>query len=435
MTERYKMISVNELKTRITDSDSLEKLAWLYCCDEKTAESHAQRYLHVLKGLEETFGTHESAAFFSAPGRTEIGGNHTDHQHGCVVAGSVNIDMIAAAGPNTCNKIRLKSEGYDLCEVSLNDLEKRPEEEGTSVSILRGVCKAFEERGAELSGLDLYVTSNVPGGSGISSSAAFETLLGTVINELFMGENKTDSIEIAKIGQWVENVYFGKPCGLMDQMASSVGGVIGIDFKDPSAPIVKKIEFNLKKAGLSLCIINSGADHSDLTDEYAAVPAECRAVAEACGYEYLRDVPTALFYEKLPEIRKTCSDRAILRAIHFFDENERAQQEAEAIETHDYTRFLELVKESGHSSWEYLQNITPAGETHHQAVALTIALAKEALKGKGAVRVHGGGFAGTVQAFVPEEMTEEFIERMETVLGKGSCFNMAIRPAGGIRIL
>ena len=429
------MISVNEIRSRIRKREALEKLAWLYCCDEKTAESHVERYLHALNGLEESFGIHECAALFSAPGRTEIGGNHTDHQHGCVVAGSVNIDMIAAVGPNTCRKIRLRSEGYEQCEISLDDLAKRTEEEGTSASILRGVCKAYEERGAELSGLDVYVISSVPGGSGISSSAAFETLLGTVINELFMWGKKTDAIEIAKIGQWAENVYFGKPRGLMDQMASSAGGIISIDFKDPSAPAVKKIEFDLKKAGLSLCIINSGADHADLTDEYAAVPEECRAVAEACGCEYLRDVPEELFYEKLPVIRKLCSDRAILRAIHFFDENERAKQEAEAIENREYTRFLELVKESGHSSWEYLQNITPAGEIHHQAVALTIALAKKALQGKGAVRVHGGGFAGTVQAFVPEEMTEEFIAKMETALGRGSCFNMAIRPAGGIRIL
>ncbi|MCR4951897.1 MAG: galactokinase, partial [Solobacterium sp.] len=256
------MISVSELKDQIKEKGFLEKMSWLYCCDETEARNHTERYLHVLEGLKETFGRHECAALFSAPGRTEIGGNHTDHQHGCVVAGSVNIDMIAATGPNACGKIRLKSEGYEPCEVSLDDLEKKPEEEGTSVSILRGTCRAFAERGANLSGLDLYVTSNVPGGSGISSSAAFETLLGTVINELFMKENKADSIEIAKIGQRVENEYFGKPCGLMDQMASSVGGVIAIDFKDPSSPVVKKIGFDLKKAGLALCIINSGADHS-----------------------------------------------------------------------------------------------------------------------------------------------------------------------------
>lgn len=429
------MISENELRNKITENETLKKLAWLYCCDESTAAEHAQRYNHVLNGLNETFGTHESAALFSAPGRTEIGGNHTDHQHGCVVAGSVNIDMIAAVGPNTFGQIRLKSEGYEPCAVSLDDLAKKTEEEGTSISILRGTCKAFAERGAVLSGLDIYVTSNVPGGSGISSSAAFETLLGTILNELFMDVDKVDSIEIAKIGQWVENEYFGKPCGLMDQMASSVGGVIAIDFKDPKDPVVRKIEFDLKKAGLALCIIDSGADHADLTDEYAAVPAECKAIAQACGCEYLRDVLKTSFMEKLPEIRKTCSDRAVLRAIHFFDENTRAQQEAEAIEKHEFERFLALVNESGHSSWEYLQNISPAGAVAHQAVAVTIALAKELLNGKGAVRVHGGGFAGTVQAFVPAEMIEGFIKGMDAVLGEGSCHVMAVRPAGGIRIL
>ncbi|MBR2809895.1 MAG: galactokinase [Solobacterium sp.] len=429
------MISVNTIKTKITDDESRKKLAWLYCCDDHAALDHARRYLHVLNGLEESFGPHECASLFSAPGRTEIGGNHTDHQHGCVVAASVNMDMIAAAGPNSCGRIRLHSEGYEPCAVSLDDLAKKPEEEGTSVSILRGICKAFEERGAALSGLDLYVTSNVPGGSGISSSAAFETLLGTVFNELFMGEKKVSCTEIAIIGQWAENVYFGKPCGLMDQMASSFGGVIGVDFKDPAAPAVKKIEFDLKQAGFALCIINSGADHADLTDEYAAVPSECRAVARACGCEYLRDVPEEVFYAELRQIRSTCSDRAVLRAIHFFDENVRAQQEISAIENHDYREFLRLAEESGHSSWEYLQNITPTGEIRHQAVAVTIALAKKALRGKGAVRVHGGGFAGTVQAFVPEEMTDEFTARMETTLGKGKCFIMSIRPAGGIRIL
>ena len=432
--DHTKMITVNEIRKKLTEQESAEKLEWLYCCDANTARKHAQRCLRALNGLAGTFGEHERAALFSAPGRTEIGGNHTDHQHGCVLAGSVNYDMIAAAAPNPYKEIRLQSEGYAPCTVSLDDLEKKTAEEGTSISILRGVCREFEKRGAALSGLDLYVISDVPGGSGISSSAAFETLLGTVFNELFMKNGKADAVEIAKIGQRVENEYFGKPCGLMDQMASSVGGVVGIDFKDPENPVVKKIGFDLKKAGLALCILNSGADHADLTEEYAAVPDECRTVANACGCEYLRDVPESVFREKLPQLRKSCSDRAVLRAIHFYHENERVMREMEALEKQDYQQFLNLINESGHSSWEYLQNITPTGAVLHQDVAVTIALAKEALHGNGAVRVHGGGFAGTVQAFVPEKMKEVFIAQMERVLGKGSCFLMAVRPAGGIRL-
>jgi len=429
------MIPVNQLKTSLTERETLSKLSRLYCCDEKKAEDHAQRYLHVLDGLESEYGRHDAAALFSASGRTEIGGNHTDHQHGIAIAASVNMDMIAAVSVNQSSQMRLKSEGYEPCCVSLDDLDINPAEYGTSISILRGICRAFSDKGASLCGLDLYISSNVPGGSGISSSAAFETLLATVMNELFMGENKADAIEIAKIGQKTENEYFGKPCGLLDQMASSFGGAVRMDFKDPLNPSVKQIEMNPAEAGLALVIVDSGADHADLTDEYAAVPAECISVAKACGYEYLREVPEDLFMEKLPELRKSCSGRALLRAIHFFNENRRAAEEADALEQHDYERFLRLVNESAHSSWEYLQNITPAGEIKEQAVALTIALIRQILGGKGAVRVHGGGFAGTVQAYVPLEMTAEMIEKTEAVLGKGSCHIMAIRPYGGIRVL
>ena len=428
------MKSVNDLRKELIEGAYDKKLAWLYGCSEETVIHHAGRYVHVLNGLENEFGCHKTAALFSAPGRTEISGNHTDHQHGRVLAGSVNIDMIAAVGTNEKNQLRLKSEGYDLCVIDLADLDKKTDEENTSPAILRGACAAFAQRGAELSGLDVYVASNVPKGSGVSSSAAFEVLVGTILNELFMEGNKVSPIEIAQIGQWVENIYFGKPCGLMDQMASSVGGVVGIDFADPSQPIVAKIELDLAKAGLALCILDSGADHADLTDEYAAVPAECTAVAKVCGGEVLRDVPYEVFLQKIPECRKVCSDRAVLRAIHFYADNERVEKQVFALVNEDYTEFLQLVNESGHSSWEYLQNITPAGYVQQQAVGLTIAVAKDALNGKGAVRVHGGGFAGTVQAFVPLDMVEQFKEKVETILGEGTCHVMVIRPVGGIRV-
>lgn len=428
------MKSLNETKKDLTQGAYAQQLAWLYGCTEEEAAYHAERYLHVIQGLEEKFGSHRDVALFSAPGRTEIGGNHTDHQHGRVLAGSVNIDMIAAVGANSKHQLRFLSEGYEQFVIDLCDLEKKQNEENTSYAILRGTCAAFVQRGAQLSGLDVYMASNVPKGSGISSSAAFEVLVGTILNELFMGEKKVSPVEIAQIGQWVENVYFGKPCGLMDQMASSVGGIVGIDFADPQQPVVSRIDFDPAKAGLALCILDSGADHADLTEEYAAVPAECRAVARVCGGEVLRDVAFETFLKKIPECRKVCSDRAVLRALHFYGDNDRVETQILALEREDYDTFLQLVNESGHSSWEYLQNVTPTGAVQQQAVGLTIAIAKNLLRGKGAVRVHGGGFAGTVQAFVPLDMVDAFKKETEQILGENTCHVMVIRPVGGIRI-
>ena len=428
------MFCTAKLKENLIAGAYGEKLAWLYSCSVRDAQQYAERYLHVLNGLDRQFGTHETASIFSAPGRTEIGGNHTDHQHGCVLAGAVNIDMIAAVAPNGLGEIRLMSEGYDTISVELVDLEKKIAEENTSAAILRGTCAAFVQLGAELIGLDIYVASNVPKGSGVSSSAAFEVLLGTILNELFMGESKVTPIKIAQIGQWVENVYFGKPCGLMDQMASSVGGVVGIDFADPADPVVESLPFDLTDAGLALCILDSGADHADLTDEYAAIPADCKAVARACGKEVLRDVDLAVFVKNMPACREQFGDRAVLRAMHFFADNARVPQQIQALKSKDYDAFLRLVDQSGHSSWECLQNVTPAGAVKQQAVAVAIAVAKQSLQGHGAVRVHGGGFAGTVQAFVPVDMVSKFKEETEAILGKNACNVMVIRPIGGIRI-
>lgn len=411
-----------------------EKLCRLYGCAPAEAPKFAARYEKVLSDLEEAFGSHETAALFSAPGRTELGGNHTDHQHGRVLAGSVNIDIISAVSDNNLGVIRLKSEGYDPICVELADLAKRSEEENTSTAILRGTCAAFAQRGAKLTGLDISMISNVPKGSGVSSSAAFEVLLGTIFNELFMGDEKLSPIQIAQIGQWVENVYFGKPCGLMDQMACSVGGVVGIDFADPASPVVEQVDFDLQEAGYALCILDSGADHADLTDEYAAIPADCRAVANICGKSVLRDVDRAVFDEKLVECRSILGDRAVLRAMHFFADNARVPLQVDALRRKDYVAFLALVNDSAHSSWEYLQNITPAGYVKQQAVAIAIAVSRQILGGRGAVRVHGGGFAGTVQAFVPLDMVDTFKAQTEAVLGKDTCNVMIIRPVGGVRM-
>ncbi len=427
------MVSIETLKFDLLAGNYHEKLSWLYSCQGQDSQRHAQRYLDLLDALDTQFGPHAAASLFSAPGRTEIGGNHTDHQHGCVLAGAVNMDMIAAVAPNALRQIRLKSEGYDTISVSLDDLQKRADEENTSAAILRGSCAAYADLGARLTGLDIYVHSQVPKGSGVSSSAAFEVLLGTILNELCMPE-KVTPVKIAQVGQWVENVYFGKPCGLMDQMASSVGGVVGIDFANPAEPIVDSIALDLADAGLSLCILDSGADHADLTDEYTAIPADCRAIARHCGAEVLRDVDFDAFVRNIPACRVLFGDRAVLRAMHFFADNARVPQQIRALKAKDYDTFLHLVNASGHSSWELLQNVTPSGAVHQQAAAVTIAVARQILAGRGAVRVHGGGFAGTVQAFVPLDMVARFKEEAETVLGSGACHVMVIRPAGGIRI-
>ena len=424
------MKSIPVWKQELSDGVHAARLASLYCCAPAETASEAARYAAVLDGLEKTFGSHAEAGLYSAPGRTEIGGNHTDHQHGRVLAGSVNIDMIAAAAPNDKNQLRVQSEGYDLCVIDLNDLEARKEEENTTAALLRGECAAFTQRGAKLAGLDVYVSSNVPKGSGVSSSAAFEVLIGVILNDCFMTE-KVSPIAIAQIGQWAENVYFGKPCGLMDQMASSVGNIITIDFASPAKPVVEPVAVDFSKAGLALCILDSGADHADLTDEYAAIPAECRAVAAVCGGEVLRDVPFETFLAKLPECRRQCGDRAVLRAFHVYADNDRVAKQVAALHDGDFGTFLCLVNESGCSSWEYLQNVIPAGYKEHQEVGVTIAAAKHLLGDKGAVRVHGGGFAGTVQAFVPVEMLDEFKAGMEAILGEGRCHVLSIRPEGG----
>lgn len=424
------MKSIPVWKQELSDGVHAARLASLYCCAPAETASEAARYTAVLDGLEKTFGSHSEAGLYSAPGRTEIGGNHTDHQHGRVLAGSVNIDMIAAAAPNDKNQLRVQSEGYDLCVIDLNDLEARKEEENTTASLLRGECAAFTQRGAKLAGLDVYISSNVPKGSGVSSSAAFEVLIGVILNDCFMTE-KVSPIAIAQIGQWAENVYFGKPCGLMDQMASSVGNIITIDFASPAKPVVEPVAVDFSKAGLALCILDSGADHADLTDEYAAIPAECRAVATVCGGEVLRDVPFETFLAKLPECRRQCGDRAVLRAFHVYADNDRVAKQVAALHDGDFGTFLCLVNESGRSSWEYLQNVIPAGYKEHQEVGVTIAAAKHLLGDKGAVRVHGGGFAGTVQAFVPVEMLDEFKAGMEAILGEGRCHVLSIRPEGG----
>ena len=375
----------------------------------------------------------EKQYVFSAPGRTEIGGNHTDHQHGCVLAAAVDLETVATAWVDDSSLIQIDSEGYPMITVALNELDVREDEKNTTESLIRGIVSAFVQRGAKLSGFRAKVKSTVLPGSGLSSSAAFEVLIGTILNELFF-DKKLSAVEIAQIGQYAENVYFGKPCGLMDQMASSVGGMVYIDFEDPADPKIEKVSFDLAAAGYALCIIDTGADHADLTEEYAAIPAEMRQVCGYFGKEVLRQIPRSDFMKSIPELRKTVSDRAILRAMHIYQENDRVAKLVQALKNKDVDTFLNLVKESGRSSWMYLQNITPAGAVAHQEVAVALAMCDTLLQGKGAYRVHGGGFAGTVQAFVPLDMLDSFKASIEAVLGENSCHVLNIRKPGGIRI-
>ena len=370
---------------------------------------------------------------FSAPGRTELGGNHTDHQNGCVLAAAVDLETVAKVTRNDMQVIRVESEGYPPVIIQLNDLSFRPEEKNSTASLIRGMAASFQNRGFLLEGLDIQVQSSVLPGSGLSSSAAFEVLMGTIFNHLF-ADGTLCAEEIAQISQFVENVYFGKPCGLMDQMASAVGGLVYIDFEDSVNPLVEKIYFDFRQSGHALCIIDTGADHADLTDEYAAIPGELKELCCLLGQENLRQIPEEVFCDRFPEIRGRISDRALLRAIHIYQENRRVKQQVEVLKRGDFAAFLKLVRESGRSSWMYLQNITPAGAVAHQDVAIALALCDRLLGQLGAYRVHGGGFAGTVQAFVPMELLDKFSQGIESVLGEGSCHVMSIRSQGGVQL-
>ena len=363
--------------------------------------------------------------YFSAPGRVELGGNHTDHQHGCVLAAAVDLEMRAAVTPNHDGVIRVFSQGFAPVEVALGDWTPRPEERNTTAALVRGMAAQFIRRGAALTGLDMRVTSQVPVGSGLSSSAAFEVLLGRVFSGLCCGGSVSPE-DIARMGQTAERDYFGKPCGLMDQMASSVGGLVYMDFADPVHPAIERIDCDLGASGYGLFIVDSGADHADLTADYAAIPAELEQVCRVFGAEVLRQVDETEFYRRLPAVRAAAGDRAALRAIHVFDENRRAAAEAEALRKGDFPAFLALVNASGASSWQYLQNVT-SGDPRQQALAVTLAVCRRALGGQGAVRVHGGGFAGTALAFVPDDRREMFLRTVEQTLGTDKCRLLSVR--------
>lgn len=419
------MLASNHLKA-LDGGEFDAQLAWLYGASQ--LEAQRARYRAAVERFAEIFGDRETV-IVSAPGRTEVGGNHTDHQHGRVVAASVDMDILAVVSPVPEMDIQLQSEGYPLNQVDLSDLSIHQEEINKSNSLLRGVCARFAQLGYRIGGFRAYTTSNVLKGSGLSSSASFEVMAGMVLSELY-NDGKLSPVEIAQIGQYAENVYFGKPSGLLDQTASAVGGFVAIDFADPSAPVVEQIALDVEKSGYALCIVDTGGSHADLTPDYAAVPAEMKAVAHELGCEFLRDASEEAFYSRIGQLRECCGDRAVLRAIHFFGENRRAGEQARLLKEGDFQGFLELVLASGRSSFMYLQNVYSPSSVSEQGISLALALCERLLAGKGAWRVHGGGFAGTVQAYVPAGMVEEFRRVMENAFGEGSCHQLRVRPCG-----
>ncbi len=427
------MHTCTSLLSTLSAGDHDKALAALYALDGQPSSLDAARAraAHVVQAFQDAFQPGDApAALFSGPGRTEIGGNHTDHQHGHVLCGSVDMDMLACAAPNGKNVIRVLSEGYPALEVELDSLLPREEERNGSAALVRGVAAKVKELGYPLLGFDAYVTSTVLSGSGLSSSAAYEVLIGNILNH-FCCEGKLDPVTIAKVGQYAENVYFGKPCGLMDQMGSSVGCAVAIDFNDPTDPVVTRVDYDFAHSGHTLCIVDTASSHGDLTDDYADITREMGAVAAFFGKQLLREVPEADFRASLPALREKCGDRAVLRALHFYDDDRRAVEEAEALQAGDFDRFLTLVNASGISSALHLQNTWSIADPKQQAIPIALARGKELLDGKGAIRVHGGGFAGTIQAFVPNERVALFRAGMEALFGAGHCHLLHIRPQGG----
>lgn len=371
---------------------------------------------------------------FSVPGRTELGGNHTDHQHGCVLAAGIHLDSVAAAAKNETKWIRIFSDGYGEYNICLAEKSPRQEETRTPAALIRGVAAYAMEQGYSVGGFDAFISSEVRAGSGLSSSASFEVLVGRIISGLFH-QGKLPPEILAKAGQYAENCYFGKACGQMDQMACAQGSVVFMDFENPNRPLIEKIHFDLEQCGYALCLINCGVGHEGLTEEYGAIPHEMKQVANCFGKEFLREVSPDDFFSSIKSVRRKAGDRALLRAIHFFEENSRVQRQVHALKKGSFMEFLQLVRESGNSSFQYLQNIYPSGETFHQEMAVALALCEKLLEGQGAARIHGGGFGGTVQAWIPFERLEFFVSAMEKILGTGCCQVLSIRQAGAVQIV
>ena len=424
------MNNIKEVKNTIENGGFDSALVRVY--GEKELDAQRQRYAELCSFYEDALGEGENIRFFSAPGRTEVCGNHTDHNHGQVLAAAINLDAVACASKNDSGIIRVFSKGYPGDTVDLNVLVPQENEKDKSVALVRGVAARFVQLGYKIGGFDAVTVNNVLKGSGMSSSASFEVLVGTILNYLY-NDGKISPVEIAQIAQYAENVFFGKPCGLMDQMACSVGSFVEIDFADPEMPVITPVEFDFASCGHSLCIVDTRADHADLTDEYAAIRREMEAVAGFFGKKCLRDTPEEDVLANLGAIRDKLGERPLLRALHFYEDNRRVEKEAKALKDGDFESFKALVIDSGNSSYMYNQNVFSVSSPA-QPVSLALAVSHRLLEGKGAWRVHGGGFAGTIQAFVPNAMLEKYKNTMEGIFGKGACYVLSIRPFGGTEV-
>ena len=426
------MADAKTLKSKLASGDFDARLKEVYLSDKAVADQK-ERDAVIIDEFVKLFGDSDSIELFSAPGRTEVGGNHTDHNHGKVLAAGVDLDTVAAAAKRGDNIIVEKSFKFDALEVDITDLDVHKEEFGKSSGLIRGICAGFVSRGYKIGGFNAASMSRVLSGSGLSSSAAYEVLIATILNHLYNDGGISD-VEIAKIAQFAENEYFGKPCGLLDQMTSSVGGFITIDFEDPSKPIINKVDFDFASCGHALCIVDTGGNHADLTDDYASIRKEMESAAEVFGKSVLREVDEDELMKNISLVREKVNDRAVLRAMHFYAENKRVDAEIAALESGDFEQFKKLVIESGRSSYMYNQNVFTASDVKHQGVSLALAMCEYLLAGKGAWRVHGGGFAGTIQAFVPVDLLSDFCEKIEAVFSKGSCYVLSVRPFGGIKL-
>lgn len=420
------------LKQEILGGKYDERLKKVYVTDEAVCEQHS-RYIKLINNFSDLFSENREVRLFSAPGRTEVGGNHTDHNHGRVLAAGINLDAIAAASKNDENIVRVKSEGYPMDLIDASDLSVNDNEKGHSPALVRGVLKGFQNYGYKIGGFDAVTASKVIAGSGLSSSAAYEVLVGTMVNYLY-NDGKVDAVTIAKIAQYAENEYFGKPCGLMDQTACSVGGFVTIDFNDPKDPVINEVNFDFASCGHSLCIVDTRGSHSDLTDEYAAIRTEMESVAECFGKKVLREVSEDDFKANIKSLRGKVGDRAVLRAMHFYADNDRVLKEVDALKKGDFEKFKKYILESGASSYMYNQNVFSVKQPGIQPVSLALSISESVLKGRGAWRVHGGGFAGTIQAFVPNDLLADYKNAIESVFGEGTCYVLYIRPVGGTEI-
>mgnify|MGYP003293857455 CR=1 FL=1 len=426
------MQSTQQVKERILNGELDQVLLDLYY-DEAILETQKKRYIKAIESFEYLYGVKE-IEIYSAPGRTEIGGNHTDHQNGKVLAASINLDAIAVVAKTDNTIVKVTSEGYPDLSIDISVLEPKKEETGKTQALIRGVAAGMKNRGFNVGGFEAFVTSDVLSGSGLSSSAAYEVLIGNVLSGLYNG-GQLNPIVIAQIGQEAERDFFGKPCGLMDQMACSFGGMIFIDFENDKYPLVKKVDVDFNKFGYSLCIIDTKGSHADLTDEYAAVPSEMNAVAEYFGKLHLRQVDEEDFYANISNIRAAVGDRAVLRAFHWFNENRRVEKQVQALEDGKFEEFKKYIRKSGESSFKYLQNVFATKSVENQSVSLALAFSEKFIKDRGVVRVHGGGFAGTIQAFVADEIVKDFKKYMETFFGPASCYILHIRAEGGKKII